>query len=122
MSRERRQLGKHGEEMARRHMENNGYTIVESNYRTGSGEVDLIARSDGVLTFVEVRTRRGAKFGSPEESITPDKRAHLVAVAQEYLAENDLQNVEWRIDVVAVELSPRGKFLRLDVIENAVEM
>jgi putative endonuclease len=71
--------------------------------------------------FVEVRTRRGGEFGTPEDSITPRKRQHLVAAAQTYLQEHQLPDVAWRIDVVAVELSRRGELLRVDVIENAIQ-
>ncbi len=111
-------MGRRGEELARCHLESKGYTILEANYRTRSGEVDLIAESNGVLVFVEVRTRTGTAFGSPEESLTPRKRSHLVAPAQEYLHAAD---AEWRIDLVAVELGREGRPVRLDVTENAVE-
>ena len=117
----RQRVGRLGEDLARSHLESIGYTILEANYRTRSGEVDLIAEFDGMLIFVEVRTRTGSAFGSPEESLTPRKRSHLVAVALEYLQEADVADAEWRIDLVAVELRPDGKPVRLDVIENAVE-
>ncbi len=97
-----------------------GYAIVARNYRCPAGEIDLIARHGETWAFVEVRTRRGGKFGTPEESITPRKRQHLIAAAQSYLQENQLTDVPWRIDLVAVELSARGELLRVDVIENAV--
>ena len=73
------------------------------------------------MIFVEVRTRSGSAFGSPEESLTPRKRSHLVAAAQEYLQDADVADAEWRIDLVAVELRPDDRPVRLDVIENAVE-
>ena len=121
MSSRRQQLGKRGEDIARRHLEDKGYAIVDANYRTKSGEIDLIAKQEEAVAFVEVRTRTGAGFGSPEESITPAKRARLVATAEEYLQANGIENIEWRIDVVALELDSDGRLLRLDVIENAVE-
>ena len=67
----RQRVGRLGEDLARSHLESMGYTILEPNYRTRSGEVDLIAEFEGVLIFVEVRTRTGSAFGSPEESLTP---------------------------------------------------
>jgi len=72
--------------------------------------------------FVEVRTRTSRTLGTHEESITPTKRAHLVATAQEYLEEHDAVARDWRIDLVAVEFGPRGKLMRVDVLENAVEL
>ena len=123
MKSQRQRLGRRGEELARRHLEDRGYAILEANYRTSSGEIDLIAERDGILTFVEVRTRSGGgAFGSPEESITPEKRSRLVATAEEYLQENQAEGREWRIDVVAVEIGPGGRLQRLDVLENAVEV
>ena len=118
---DRQRLGKRGEELARSHLASRGYKILETNYRTRSGEIDLIAERDATLVFVEVKARRGAALGLPEESITPGKRSHLVAAAQEYLQAADAGDVEWRIDLVALELDRGGKVLRLRVTENAVE-
>jgi putative endonuclease len=117
----RRALGKLGEALAARELERRGYRIVERNWRCPVGELDIVAEKDGARVFVEVRARRGDRFGTPEESITPIKRAKLLEVAQTYLDEHAEQDREWRIDVVAVELSPHGELVRIDVIENAVE-
>lgn len=68
------------------------------------GELDIIAEEQGELVFVEVTTRRGAAYGVPEEAITANKRAHLVAAAQSYLAENQSEAHPYRIDVIAVQL------------------
>jgi Holliday junction resolvase-like predicted endonuclease len=67
-----------------------------------------------------VRTRRGNWLGTPEASITPAKQAKLIKVAYHYLDEQALSDIDWRIDVVAVELSRGGKLTRIDVYENAV--
>lgn len=119
-TRARVQLGRKGEELAAQKLTALGYEILAHNYRTREGEADIVARLGSQWVFVEVRTRRGMQFGTPEESITPRKRQHLLAAAQAYLAEHNLQNVDWRIDVVAVEISAQGQLLRIDVIENAV--
>lgn len=116
----RQALGRRGEALAAEKLAGLGYTLLDRNYRCAAGELDLVARCAETWVFVEVRTRRGRAHGSPEESITPRKRRHLVAAAQTYLQDHDLGDVPWRIDVVAVELSPRGELLRVDVIENAV--
>jgi putative endonuclease len=118
----RQRLGRYGEDRARRHLQSNGYSILDSNFRTRNGEIDLIAERDGIVSFVEVRTRKGTEFGTPEESITREKQARLVAVAQEYMQLKELGDVDWRIDVVALTLDARGRLLRLEVIENAVEV
>jgi putative endonuclease len=108
--------------MARRHLEARGYAILGANYRTKRGEIDIVTEKDGVLVFVEVRSRSVPGFGTPEESITPEKRSRLVAAAEEYLMAAGVEEAEWRIDVVALELDSRGRLQRLNVIENAVEV
>ena len=120
MTKARVGLGRLGEKLAAERLETAGYEIVAHNYRCTSGEIDLIARHRGDWVFVEVRTRRGEKFGTPEESITPRKQAHLKAAAQTYLQQNQLSDVPWRVDVVAVELSTRGELRRVRVIEKAL--
>lgn len=121
MTHTRQRLGWRGERLAERYLAGHGLTILERNYRCAAGEADLIAQDGDTLVFVEVRTRRGQDYGSPEESITARKQAHLLAVAQAYLAERGLSDIAWRIDVVAVALSARGELLRVEHIENAVE-
>jgi putative endonuclease len=116
----RRGLGQRGEELADAELRRRGYQILQRNWRCQDGEVDIVAEHDGWLVFVEVRTRRGEEMGSPEASITPAKRARLVRVAQRYLGEHVTHDVDWRIDVVAVEFSVGGELLRVDVYENAV--
>lgn len=120
MRKARKQLGDTGEEMAARELMRRGYRVLERNWRCPEGELDLVAEQDGTLVFVEVRTRRGDRFGTPEESITPAKRAHLIASAQAYLQAHSL-DCDWRIDVIAIEMSSRGELLRVDMIENAIE-
>jgi putative endonuclease len=118
---QRQQLGRLGERLARRHLESLGYQILDSNFRAAGGEIDLVAEKGDELVFVEVRTRRGRRLGTPEESVTPTKQAHIVAAALEYLQSTGSEDRDWRIDVIAVELDLSGRLLRLDVIENAVE-
>jgi len=120
MTLERRRLGQLGERLAADRLASLGYEIIERNYRCPAGEIDLVTRRDGRWVFVEVRTRRSTRFGTPEESVTRRKRAHLIASAQYYLQAQDALAADWRIDAVAIVLAPAGRVLRLDVIENAV--
>jgi putative endonuclease len=121
MTRQRQHLGRRGEALAAERLAALGYTLVARNYRCAAGEIDLVARRGEAWVFVEVRTRRGGRFGTPEDSITLRKRQHLIAAAQTYLQAHQLADVAWRIDVVAVELSSRGELVRVDVIENAIQ-
>lgn len=121
-TRARKNLGDSGERLAALFLEQRGYTIITRNFRTRAGEMDLIAQDADGLAFVEVRTRRGDQMGTPEESLTPRKRARLIQVAQEFLAtHNEYADSAWRIDLVAIELDRAGKIVRMDVIKSAVE-
>ena len=120
MSKERLNVGRRGEELAARHLEAQGYGILERNYRCALGEMDIVAQDGEVLVFVEVRTRRNLRFGRPEESVTPAKQRKLVEVALSYLSEKCLDDVDWRIDVVAIEMGYDGRVRRLNLIPNAV--
>ena len=116
----RQRLGRLGEELAAKHLRERGFVVRERNWRSPYGEMDIVAQDGDCLVFVEVRTRRGREYGTPEESVTLAKQAKLIEVAQSYLQESGW-NGDWRIDVVAVELTPRGRLVRVELIENAVQ-
>lgn len=116
----RQGLGRRGEELAAAHLRAQGWTIVARNVRYPEGELDIVIERGGRYAFVEVRTRRGRAHGTPEESITITKRRHLLLAAQRYLQEHALEHADWRIDLVAIELSPAGRLIRLDVLEGAI--
>lgn len=116
----RRDTGTLGEKLAKDFLKKRGYHILETNYRYPEGEVDIIARQKDCLVFVEVRTKKSLAFGSPEESITRTKRERLRAAAARYRQTHNHLPPLWRIDVVAVELDPKGKPSRIELIENAV--
>lgn len=116
----RHALGRRGEDLAVRYLQGLGYVVLERNYRSTEGEVDIVARDKERFAFIEVRTRRGTAFGTPKESVTPEKQAKLVTVARQYLQEKGDLDVEWGIDVVAVEFTAGGVLQRIDLIRNAV--
>jgi putative endonuclease len=120
MPNSRRALGQLGEELAAQYLQRHGYLILERNYRCAHGEVDIIARDQQRLAFVEVRARRGTAFGTPEESVTLRKQERLAAVARNYLQELDYVDVDWGIDVVAVRFAPDGVLQSIDLIRDAV--
>lgn len=119
----RRGLGRLGEDLAAEHLQQRGYRIRARNYRIAMlGEIDIVAEDGDCLVFIEVRTRRGRAYGTPEESITVAKKMRLVQLAMSYrqLHAASALPADERIDVVAVELTPAGRLFRIDVIENAV--
>ena len=120
MSDYRQKLGRWGEQLAAQRLEAKGYVLLDRNWRCPRGEIDLVARDGDVLVFVEVKTRRGRDYGTPEEALTGYKVKRLLELGQRYMLERDLEDVEWRVDLVAVELDRQGKLLRFEHIPNAV--
>ncbi len=101
---QRQRTGQFGEETATAYLVAKGYKIVARNWRCLVGELDIIAQDNQTLVFIEVRTRRGIRFGQAAESITPTKQTRLVELAYTYLQELNLSDCRWRIDVVAIQL------------------
>ena len=118
---DRRTLGDWGEERALRYLSDQGYQLLTRNWRTREGEIDLVMKQDLTIVFIEVKTRKTDRFGSPEESITRGKQKRLRKTCLAYLQENEYEDRDWRIDVVAIEASRVGEITRLDHYENAVE-
>ena len=90
------------------------------NWRTRHGEIDLVAQTGDVLAFVEVKTRRGRDFGLPEESITAAKGRRLIEMGQAYISSDELHDIEWRVDLVAIEVDQNGVVQRVEHIPNVV--
>ena len=118
---DRQEVGKRGEEAARKFLKKRGYRIRETGFRCRHGEIDIIAQQKDYLVFVEVRSKSNLDFGTPEESITQAKKEKLIASALTYTTTHQHIPSLWRIDVVAVELDDRGKTKRIELIENAIE-
>ena len=116
-----RRFGDFGERVAASHLESKGYTILERNWATRDGEIDIIASNRDTLVFVEVRSRRGRNMGTPEESITGRKAAHVRAAAVAYAQEHPEAPANQRIDAVVIELDAKGRVMRVEQIENAIE-
>jgi len=116
----RKKTGNLGEQLACDFLKKHGYQIIETNFRCPEGEIDIVARDEDYLSFVEVRTKTSLRFGSPEESITRTKKDRLKAVAEHYRQIHDSLPSLWRIDFVAVELSHEGTISRIELIKNAV--
>jgi len=121
LSDKRSLLGEIGENLAAEYLHRHGYTILHRNFRTRSGEIDIIARQGKTLVFAEVKTRKSEAFGSPAAAVTPRKQLQISRVAEEYMARENLFDSDARFDVVSV-LAPEGKKVHIDVIANAFEL
>jgi putative endonuclease len=104
--------GDRGEEIAARFLKRRGFDIIELKYRFGRGEIDIIARHDGVLVFCEVKTRYNDAYGDPEYALTIRKQQQIRRVARGYLYEHGIEEQECRFDVVAIQMSPQGPDIR----------
>ena len=95
-------VGKSGESCAIQFLKRQGYRILETNYRTPWGEIDVIAKERDILCFIEVKTRQSAAKGSPLEAVSTLKQRKLARMALGYLQKNKLNHQRMRFDVVGV--------------------
>ena len=117
----KKELGNWGESYAAKYLEGKGYQILARNVRTPYGEIDIVAEEKNQITFVEVKTRTSKKYGYPEEAVTSNKITHLIESAEFYLQERHHDpNVDWRIDVIAIQVDPGRKTPVLTHYENAL--
>ncbi len=112
-------VGKIGEGIARKFLEEKGYKIIEQNYRTKYSEIDLVALKDKKLIFVEVRTKIGENFGTPEETIIGNKAKKVWQNASVYIAFKKWDGPA-RIDAICIVLKPDYNIERLSHYENIV--
>lgn len=95
--------GKRGEILALSYLKRKGYEIIEKNYKTKSGEIDIIGRDKDYICFIEVRTKKNRRFGTPLDSIDKRKRDHIAKAALAYIKTKGLEDKKCRFDVVSVE-------------------
>lgn len=97
-----KKLGDRGEDAAAAYLERSGLTIVERNWRCQSGEIDIVALDGDTLVLVEVKTRKSAAKGSPEDAITPAKQRRYARLAAAYIQHAGLEGTAARFDVIAL--------------------
>jgi putative endonuclease len=113
-------LGKRGEEEAVCFLKSNGYQVLERNFRNKLGEIDIIAKENKVLCFIEVKTRANTNFGYPQEAVTLRKQKQLNKVALSYLKQYNLIDTPARFDIVSVIL--HNKKAEIEVIKDAFSL
>lgn len=111
------EIGKLGEDAATEYLKSNGYAILERNYRVGHLEVDIIALKNGVIVFVEVKTRAADYLVAPQESVNKQKQKFIINAANGYIRRYN-RTEEARLDVITV-LHKNGKVTNVTHIENA---
>ena len=111
-------LGERGEMTAWGFLLKENFEILEKNYRCSIGEIDVVARKNGRIIFVEIKTRKGDRFGAPEESVHRAKQKKLIRLAQWYRKEKKMENFPAAFAVVAVDWKT-GEKPRVRLIEDA---
>jgi putative endonuclease len=115
-------LGSFGEELALQFLIEKGYCIIEKNFRCRLGEIDIIARNNDYITFIEVKTRYNNHFGSPCEAITFSKQKKLYKLAQVYILQKKLHNCNFRFDVVEILIQPKDNTPVINLIKDAFQI
>ncbi|MBZ4672205.1 YraN family protein [Deferribacterales bacterium Es71-Z0220] len=93
--------GKKGEELALNFLENNGYKLIEKNFKSKFGEIDLIMKDGEVIVFVEVKYRLSEDYGSPKDAVTYEKMKKIIKTAEYFIVKNNLNSL-YRFDVVSI--------------------
>jgi len=116
----KQRIGAWGEHQAEAYLVTRGLVLLERNFRTRYGEVDLVMIHGDQLVFVEVKTRSSQKYGLPEESVTPSKQEHLLLAAEQYMEDHPDLLDNWRVDVVAIVGKPGSTPPEILWFENAL--
>lgn len=116
-----KETGRLGEDIARIHLLKKGYSILETNYNTRYGELDIIASDGGTLAFIEVKTRRSTTYGYPREAVNWHKQLKIKHMAEFYILRKKLSNTSMRFDVVEVLLDKDNNPKDVSIIKNAFE-
>ena len=103
MPKSRKAFGDWGEDIAEQYLEKKGFAILRRNFRAERGEIDIIAQKKDCIVFVEVKTGNSDKFGPPEERISMSKRRQLYKIANAYIQDNPMPDVDYRFDAVIVD-------------------
>lgn len=113
---DKRSFGNLGEEYAMKLLKSKGYDIIERNFTSKMGEIDIVAKLGESIVFVEVKTRWSKKFGLPEEAVTPWKLVKIRRVAQYFMLTHPHLPQRGRIEVVAIE-AVQGKVASARIIK-----
>ena len=111
MRKNTKEIGDRGEEQAKAHLLENGYLLLETNWRHKKYELDIIAKINQTIVFIEVKTRKINTFGEPELSVTKKKQQFLIAAAQQYVITNNIEE-EFRFDIIAITNNSQNKSIQ----------
>jgi putative endonuclease len=112
-------LGRRGETLAADFLQRRGHAIIQRNYRTQYGEIDIISKDGDTLVFVEVKTRRSQRYGGAAAAVTAKKQRRITLAALAFMAEQPAETAA-RFDVLCIDFDADGR-MRFSLIENAFE-
>lgn len=116
-----KEIGKIGEGIARSYLLGKGYLILETNYSTRYGEIDIIARDSQTVAFIEVKTRKKVNFGYPREAVNWHKQLKIKSMAEYYILSKKLKDIPMRFDVIEVLLDEDNNAKSVSIFKNAFE-
>jgi putative endonuclease len=119
MSKYKKQLGKIGEDYAVEYLKSKGYEVIGRNVYVGGGEIDVVTKKDDMIIFIEVKTRKSDRYVDILDSIDDAKEEALVTSCEEYLIKNDLETVDYRIDLIGIILN-NGIVEKFEHVEGIV--
>lgn len=124
---ERKRLGNFGEKIAENFLKKKGYEILGENYSAKfvsgpkRGEIDIIAKKDDIISFVEVKTLFSPESFLPEDKVDFQKQRKIIKTAESWLMENKISfDSPWQIDIIAVSISPYDEKIKIRHLENAI--
>lgn len=121
VNRNKKTTGSKGEDIAAGYLAKNRYKIIERNFTSKTGEIDIIAKDKKTLCFIEVKTRRSESFGPPYESVTRRKIRKITKVAMGYISQNKIKNVDMRFDVLSVVLDDQRNEYDIELFKGAFD-
>jgi putative endonuclease len=116
----KQQYGQQSESVAAAALKRKGYKIIERNYRTRTGEIDIIAKDGDVIVFVEVKARQSTRYGNPKQAVTRLKQQKIAKAALTYLKATGQLDQRARFDVVAIQPAENGP--AVEIVKNAFQL
>lgn len=112
-------IGNYGENLAKEYIKSRGFIILEENFSCNLGEIDIIAKDNNYICFIEVKTRYSRKYGSPLESINKPKQKKLYKIAQYYICSKHIHKSYFRFDAIEVTILSPLEIPTINLIKNA---
>ncbi|MDZ5252636.1 YraN family protein [Clostridium sp. LIBA-8841] len=122
MKKYNKSIGSYGEEISVDFLKKDGYSILEKNFNCSSGEIDIIALRNEILSFIEVKSRFTKSFGNPKESVTCHKQRRIIAASKYYLHLKKLYNYYIRFDVIEINFNFDGSEYELNFLKDAFRL